>query len=402
MNIQSHPHWPALEKVYHILVENGHKAYLAGGCVRDALLGLQANDLDLATDATPETIEKIFPKTVAVGKSFGVMLVVQEGITFEVATFRSDGLYADGRHPEVVVYTTPQEDALRRDFTVNALFYDIGQGRVLDYVGGLKDLVDKKIQAVGNPEERFKEDHLRLLRAVRFAAQLGFEIESETFSAVKRLATLVKTVSAERVHEEMFKLLKAKNSFAGLQLVQESGLGKVLFPGWQNIFLKSQQEFRILFASDQKDEAFLWYSFLAPWALQKNLEWEWILGNYKFSRQLHKTLKKSLEHLENPKHFFLAARGEQLSLLGDEGVRLFARVCGLLGIEKLAADRLMKQWLEWGEKMPDPWIRGEDLKDRLEGRELGVWLHRFFVWQLESKFSSREEMLAQVPSFLNI
>lgn len=400
MNIQSHPHWPALEKIYHKLVENGHKAYLAGGCVRDALLGIQANDLDLATDATPESLERLFPKTVPVGKSFGVMLVVEEGISFEVATFRSDGTYKDGRRPEAVVYTTPEEDALRRDFTVNALFYDINQGRVLDFVGGLKDLADKKIQAVGDPEERFKEDHLRLLRAVRFAAQLGFEIESETFSAIQRLASSVKSVSAERVHEEIFKLLKSKDSFVGLRLLQESGLGKALFPAWQSVFSKSQKEFQLLFASNQKDEAFLWLAFLAPWALQKNLEWDWILENYKFSRQLHKTLKKSLEHLENPKHFFLSAPGEQLAHLGDEGVRLFIRVCCVLGFEKPGTDRLMKQWLEWGEKMPEAWIRGDDLKGQFEGRVLGLWLHKFFVWQLEKRFSSREEMLAQLPILL--
>ncbi len=400
MNIQSHPHWPALEKIYYKLTENGHKAYLVGGCVRDALLGIQANDLDLATDATPESIERIFPKTVATGKSFGVMLVIEDGISFEVATFRSDGAYKDGRRPDSVVYTTAEEDALRRDFTVNALFYDLKQGRVLDYVGGLKDLADKKIQTVGSPEERFKEDHLRLLRAIRFSAQLGFEIESETLSAIKRLANSVKSVSTERIHDEVFKLLKSKHCLEGLHLLQDSGLGKVLFPGWQNVFLKSKKEFQLLFATSWNEESFLWLAFLSPWALQKNLEWDWILENYKFSRQLHKILKKALGYIENPKHFFLSTPGEQLSLLGDEAVRLFIRVCHILDIEKTGADRLILQWQSWGEKMPEAWIRGDDLKDYFEGRDLGVWLHKFFVWQLEKRFSSREEMLSQVQSLL--
>jgi tRNA nucleotidyltransferase (CCA-adding enzyme) len=398
MNIQSHPHWPALEKIYHKLVDSGYKAYLAGGCVRDALLNKQANDLDLATDATPEMIEKLFPKTVAVGKAFGVMLVIEEGISFEVATFRSDGSYADGRRPDSVVFTTPEEDALRRDFTVNALFYDLNQGRVLDFVGGLKDLTDKKIKAVGNPEERFKEDHLRLLRAVRFAAQLGFEIVPDTFAAVKHLANSVKTVSAERIHEETFKLLKSENPVLGLQLLQESGLGKVLFPGWQNVYGKSQKEYQLLFSSVQKEESFLWLVFLTPWALHKDLEWQWILDTYRFSRFLHKTLKKSLENIENPKHFFLATPGEQLAALGDESVRLFIRVCQLLGIESRGAERLMKQWQEWGEKMPEAWLKGDDLKDRFEGRELGLWLHKLFVMQLEGRFASRDEMLLQLPN----
>ena len=400
MNIQSHPHWPALEKIYHKLVENGYKAYLAGGCVRDALLNKQANDLDLATDATPDTIEKLFAKTVAVGKAFGVMLVVEDGVSFEVATFRSDGAYADGRRPDSVVFTTPEEDARRRDFTVNGLFYDLNQGRVLDFVGGLRDLADRKIRAVGNPEERFKEDHLRLFRAVRFAGQLGFEIEPETFAAVKRLASSVKTVSAERIHEETYKLLKSERPLVGLQLLYESGLGKVLFPGWNNVYVKSQKEYQLLFATPQKEESFLWMSFLTPWALQKDVEWTWILDHYRFSRLLHKTLKKALEHIENPKHFFLATPGEQLAFLGDEAVRLFVRVCHLLGIESVGAERLMKQWQAWGEKIPEPWVKGDDLKSRFEGRELGVWLHRLFVMQLEGKYSSREEMLAQLPNLL--
>ncbi|WP_413287570.1 CCA tRNA nucleotidyltransferase [Bdellovibrio sp. HCB337] len=400
MNIQSHPHWPALEKIYHTLVNNGHKAYLAGGCVRDALLGKQANDLDLATDATPDAIEKIFPKTVAVGKAFGVMLVIEEGISFEVATFRSDGAYADGRRPDSVVFTTPEEDARRRDFTVNALFYDLNQGRVLDFVGGVKDLADKKIKAVGVPEERFKEDHLRLLRAVRFAAQLDFEIDAETLAATKRLAANVKTVSAERVHEETLKLLKTDHALKGLNLMHETGLGKALFPGWQGVFAKSQQAYQTLFATPDKDETFAWMRFLSPWALQKDLEWVWILDNYRFPRIMHRHLKRALEHIENPKHFFLSTPGEQLSLLGEESVRLFIRICSQLAIEKTASDRLLKQWQAWGEKMPEAWVQGDDLKGHFEGRELGTWLHKCFVWQLEGRYSSREEMLAQVPNFL--
>lgn len=400
MNIQSHPHWPALEKIYHNLVDHGHKAYLAGGCVRDGLLGKQANDLDLATDATPETLEKLFPKTVAVGKAFGVMLVIEDGISFEVATFRSDGTYKDGRRPESVVFTTPEEDARRRDFTVNALFYDLNQGLVLDFVGGVRDLAAKKIQAVGDPEARFKEDHLRLLRAVRFAAQLNFEIEPETLSAVKRLAGSVKTVSAERVHEETLKLLKTEQALKGLSLLHETGLGKVLFPGWQNVYLKSQHVFQTLFAQPEKEDVFLWLSFLAPWALQKDVEWIWILDHYRFPRLMHRTLKRCLEYLENPKHFFLSTPGEQMSLLGDESVRWFIRVCHLLSIEKSASDRLLRQWQSWGGKMPEAWVQGDDLKERLEGRELGIWLHKCFVWQLEGRYSSRQEILAQLPKLL--
>lgn len=396
MNIQSHPHWPALQKVYHNLVAHGHKAYLAGGCVRDSLLGHQVNDLDVATDATPEALEKIFPKTVPVGKAFGVMLVIEDGISFEVATFRSDGSYRDGRHPDSVVFTTPEEDAQRRDFTVNALFYDLHQSRVLDFVGGLQDLDEKIIKAVGVPEERFKEDHLRLLRAVRFAAQLDFKIESETLTALRQLSSSVKTVSAERVHEETFKLLKAREVLEGLRLLHETGLGGNLFRGWSEIYLKSQPEYQLLFKSPEKDEAFLWLAFLAPWALHKNLAWEWILETYRFSRNLLRNLQKALKLLENPAPFFMTTEGERLVMLGEESVRLFLKVCRRLSIEKNKSEKLLNQWLRWGEKMPPPWVKGEDLKAHFEGRELGEWLHRCYIWQVEERFHSREEIMKEL------
>jgi tRNA nucleotidyltransferase (CCA-adding enzyme) len=396
MDFKSHPHWPALERIYHTLNQNGYKAYLAGGCVRDALLGKPANDLDLATDAAPETIEKLFAKTVAVGKAFGVMLVVEDGISFEVATFRSDGSYKDGRHPENVVFTSPEEDARRRDFTVNALFYDLNQGRVLDFVGGLKDLEEKRIVAVGNPEARFREDHLRLLRAVRFAAQLGFEIEAATYAAVRDLSSLVKSVSSERIHEETLKLLKSSRADTGLRLLHETGLGKVLYSGFSSVYQKAQKEFQILFPSNEKKEDFLWYSFLAPWALQKDVGWQWVLDNYRFSRILYKNLSRALEQLENPRHFFLAAPGEQMTMLGEDNTRLFLRLCSRLSIEKTRADLLLQQWQTWGEKMPVPWVTGDDLKSRFTGRELGTWLHKLYVWQLESRFQSKEELLKQI------
>lgn len=396
MDFTSHPHWTALEQIYHTLNQNGYKAYLAGGCVRDAILGRTANDLDLATDATPETIEKLFAKTVAVGKAFGVMLVVQEGISFEVATFRSDGSYADGRHPEDVVFTTPEEDARRRDFTVNALFYDINQGRVLDYVGGLADLAAKKIKAVGVPEERFREDHLRMLRAIRFAAQLEFEIEEGTFGAIKDLASLVKSVSGERVHEEVLKLLRARRAFHGLELLSESGLGKSLFQNFQSIFHKAKKQFEVLFANAEKQDDFLWYCFLAPWVLQKDLGWEWILDNYKFPRLMCKNLKRALTQLQSPQHFFLATPGEQMFLLGEESTRLFLRLCKKISLGGNHPVKLLAQWEAWGGQMPEPLVTGDDLKDHFSGRELGSWLHKLYIWQIEGRYTTREQLLAQV------
>jgi poly(A) polymerase len=184
----------------------GFQAFWVGGCVRDFLLGREPDDFDIATDAKPEQIEKLFKRTIAVGRKFGVMVVVEGKQQFQVATFRAEADYQDGRRPEKVVFANAEADALRRDFTVNGLFFDPLTGRIHDWVGGEKDLRAKIIRTIGAPEERFAEDHLRLLRAVRFAAQLDFEIEPQTFAAIKSLAPKIKLISAERVRDELIKL----------------------------------------------------------------------------------------------------------------------------------------------------------------------------------------------------
>jgi poly(A) polymerase len=184
----------------------GFAAFWVGGCVRDFLLGREPQDFDIATDAKPEQVEKLFRKTIPVGRKFGVIIVVEGGQQFQVATFRAEADYQDGRRPEKVVFANAEADASRRDFTVNGLFYDPLTQKIHDWVGGEKDLRAKIIRTIGAPAERFGEDHLRMLRAVRFAARLGFEIEPETFAAVQMLAPKIKLISAERVREELVKL----------------------------------------------------------------------------------------------------------------------------------------------------------------------------------------------------
>jgi len=191
----------------------GFAAFWVGGCVRDFLLGREPDDFDIATDARPEQIEKLFKRTIAVGRKFGVMVVVENKLQFQVATFRAEADYRDGRRPEKVVFAGAEADALRRDFTVNGLFYDPLTEKIHDWVGGEKDLRAKIIRTIGAPEERFAEDHLRLLRAVRFAAQLGFEIKAETFAAVKSLAPKIKLISAERVRDELLKLFAPQSEW---------------------------------------------------------------------------------------------------------------------------------------------------------------------------------------------
>jgi len=188
------------------LQQAGFAAFWVGGCVRDFLLGREPQDYDIATDARPEQIEKLFKRTLAVGRKFGVMIVVENKQHFQVATFRAEADYRDGRRPGKVVFSSAEADAQRRDFTVNGLFFDPVAEKLHDWVGGEKDLRARIIRTIGSPEERFAEDHLRLLRAVRFAAQLGFEIEPQTFAAVKKLAPKIELISAERVRDELIKL----------------------------------------------------------------------------------------------------------------------------------------------------------------------------------------------------
>ena len=241
------------------LRDAGHEAYLAGGCVRDLLLGREPHDYDVATSATPDVVLDLFPRTFAVGAHFGVVLVATCGgadaadvaeeesprVTTEVATFRSDGAYSDGRHPDAVRYTkSAEEDVRRRDFTINGLLLDpsrlpdsfsstpqktsaVHEGLrvgLIDHAGGIADLEAGIVRAIGQPDERFEEDHLRMLRAVRFAARFGFEIEPATSAAIRRLSAKTKAVSRERVRDELTKMLTEGHARRAFELLDETGL----------------------------------------------------------------------------------------------------------------------------------------------------------------------------------
>jgi poly(A) polymerase len=212
------------------LRDEGYESYLAGGCVRDTLLGKTPQDYDITTNAKPQDIAKIFPKTIPVGAQFGVLLVIVEGQPFEVASFRYDGPYLDGRRPIHVRYGTLQEDILRRDFTINGMVYDPINDQIIDLVGGRKDLESKLVRAIGNPRSRLEEDRLRMIRAVRFAASLGFAVESETFAAIRDLAPTIKQISWERIGEEMTRILTEGGAKTGFELLDRTGLLKILLP----------------------------------------------------------------------------------------------------------------------------------------------------------------------------
>lgn len=218
------------------LFDEGYIAYFAGGWVRDLLLHKSSHEIDIATSAPPHIIQRLFPKTVAVGIQFGVIVVVLEGINFEVTTFRKDHPYQDGRHPEGVDYSTPEKDAERRDFTINGMFYDPLTETIFDFVGGKEDLQRKIIRAIGNPHQRFAEDRLRMIRAVRFAARLGFAIESETAKAIEENAhQLFPAVSMERIWQEFQKMSVAPRFDEALLSLHRLKLLPIIFPQLKEI-----------------------------------------------------------------------------------------------------------------------------------------------------------------------
>jgi poly(A) polymerase len=212
------------------LRRHGHEAYFVGGCVRDMVMQIEPADYDIATSARPEQVTQIFPRTESIGVQFGVVLVIFRGHPFEVATFRSDEAYIDGRRPTGVVFTDAKQDVLRRDFTINGLLHDPLTGAVIDYVNGRADIDAKIVRAIGDPYARFEEDKLRMLRAIRFGARLGYTIDPQTWNAVRAMAPRIHQVSSERIREELTRILTEGQAAHGMHMFEESGLRAEILP----------------------------------------------------------------------------------------------------------------------------------------------------------------------------
>lgn len=217
-------------EIVRTLQEYGYQALFAGGCVRDMIMGKESADYDIATNALPQDVMELFEKTIPVGVQFGVVIVVKNSHNFEVATFRTEGSYSDGRHPDYVTFCTPEADVKRRDFTINGLLYDPVKNEILDYVGGQEDILRGIIRTIGNPIERFTEDKLRMIRAARFACRFNFPIHPDTKQAIIQLAPQIHVVSAERIREELEKILTGPNSHIGIQLLDELRLLQEILP----------------------------------------------------------------------------------------------------------------------------------------------------------------------------
>jgi poly(A) polymerase len=261
---------PAHNKVMHRLEEKGFEAFFVGGYVRDRILGRHSKDVDITTNALPEQVRAIFNHTVPVGAKFGVVVVVMDGVQVEVATYRTDGVYTDGRRPETVAYgKTAREDVMRRDFTMNGLLlksdYSVfDENGIIDYVGGEKDIKQRTIRCIGDANVRFAEDALRMLRAVRFAAQLNFKIAPETLAAIEQNAALLRVISAERIAAELFKIFTSPHPLKGLVPFFATGLGRYALPASyinSSLFIYTMQRFKQFAA--EKDSMLGMAMFLA-------------------------------------------------------------------------------------------------------------------------------------------
>ncbi len=376
---QKSPQWPQVKKICQTLEKEGHIAWLAGGSVRDALLGIKPKDFDIATSATPEQVETLFPKTVAVGKSFGVIKIVTKNGDFEVASFRKDGLYIDGRRPESVEFSSPQEDALRRDFTINALFYDIKSAKIHDFVGGITDINGKILRTVGEPSRRFDEDKLRILRAVRFVSQLGFELDSQTLGAVRRLSTHVSVVSGERLFAEMTKLFNGKFLRKALPIYLDVGLHNVLFNS-QNLDLK-------LFNKDfqSKNPVLIWALLFSSFSdYEKRREFYLKL---KVSGEFQKSVEEILRLAEKIKAFPKLSKAEKRRMAAADLIKEAQTLVKLHGIKTSGVAAFISK----NKKLPKPFIDSDLLnKHKVRpGSGFGLILKNSYELQLEGKLKTR-------------
>ncbi|NUM88345.1 MAG: CCA tRNA nucleotidyltransferase [Bdellovibrionales bacterium] len=374
---------PEVKEVLRVLGEAGHTAYVVGGAVRDLLLGSTPKDFDLATSARPEEVGKLFPKTLAVGAQFGIMVVVIGETSVEVATFRKDGLYVDGRHPENVEYSSPREDAERRDFTINGLFWCPVKRQVIDFVGGLEDLERRWIRAIGVAEDRFQEDALRMMRLFRFLAQLpGFRACDATLAAVRARKSGITRVSPERVTQELRRLLGAPDPLTGLAPLAESGL-------WREWFGKGAIVSTPAWAGEGAPPFTAWVASLLPEVPEKSR----LLLSREESQSLRGlpalvgSLRASLGEPPHRKKPLLAHRD------------FFLAHSRLSAADPTAAQRLLDEragFVAAGTLDPPPLAQGSDLLALgiPAGPALGKILAAIREAQLDEKIASRAEALA--------
>lgn len=404
----------------------GYIVYLVGGSVRDFLLGYPTQDYDLVTSAKPEVLCALFPEASTVGKVFGVVRVPANQLTVnstlssvEIATFRKDLDYVDGRHPRAVVFSDPQEDALRRDFTINALFYDPDSQLIGDFVGGLKDLELRKVRCIGNPQLRFQEDALRLLRAVRFQSKLGFQLASETASAIQRHVHLLVHVSAERIRDEFTLMLQ--QPACALVTLQKLGLLRSVLPEVDALFEISELWTDLLQSLrwvSPGSFAFTWACVLhtigKPQCWKQRQTWEGheffgsklaclIAERLKFSRNQQKDLIFLMDHQERLRHASEMKESDLKRLMLDVRFQDLLRLyeVKLQGAGESLDTYAHGVWEDFKKKLPSRLITGSDLValGLIPGPVFAKILREVEDLSLARKLTTKEEALAWVRKF---
>jgi tRNA nucleotidyltransferase/poly(A) polymerase len=377
------------------LRKRGHEAYLVGGCVRDMVMRIEPADFDIATSARPEEIMKIFPRTESIGAQFGVVLVIYHGHPYEVATFRSDEAYIDGRRPTGVVFTDAKQDVLRRDFTINGLLYDPLADQVIDYVGGQADIAARVVRAIGDPRARFEEDKLRILRAIRFGARLGYAIDPPTWEAVRAMAPKIHQVSNERIREELTRIVTEGRAGRGIRMLEESGLRTQILPEL-NVTDHLQLCLEMLKSGSEVDFAMgvLLHETPVSGVTQ-------IVERLKFSRaQMHHViaLVENLPAFDKIRQMSVSRLKRFFRLARFEDHLELARIHGTAAGADLEnyryAHRKYKEWTE-DDIAPPPLITGEDLIQLgyAPGPQFKEILTRVEDEQLEGRLVSRAEAI---------
>lgn len=394
----------AVTKVLRTLHDADHQALLAGGCVRDMLLGHRPKDYDVATDATPEVITKLFPRTLTIGAQFGVVVVLLADHQIEVATFRSDADYHDGRRPSAVSFTNAREDALRRDFTINGMFYDLLNEEVIDYVSGQADLDRGIIRAIGNPEDRFAEDHLRMLRAIRFASRLDFRIEKKTFQAIKKHAPKIADISNERVAMELEHIFADPHRSRGLELAMESGLLPQIFTDLSVSQLQNGTK-TVGFLPNNCSFSLVLATFLLNVSPTKVAK---LCRQLKISNELRKQVAWLVEHGEKLLQAIPLTKGRLKQWLAQP---LYESLCRLLHAHLQAESlpltplrQLKKQIKELGEEpiSPKKFLDGHDLirLGSTPGPTVGQLAEELYLAQLENHIKTKPQAEAWVKKWL--
>lgn len=422
------------------LKSHGYEAFWAGGSVRDLLIGKNPKDYDIVTSAKPEEIEDILEHTIPMGKKFGVILAVKNGHHFEVATFRSDAAYSDGRRPDAVYFTEPKEDALRRDFTINGMFYDPIEKKVLDFVGGQEDLKNKTLRFIGDPHERIVEDNLRLLRAIRFKNALNLDYALGTPEAIKRNAELIKNVSAERIQDELTKILTSSGRGQAFRELSKTGILKLILPEVEA--LKGVKQPELYHKEGDAFEHILMSLDALPKNPSRELAWAVLLHDigkpqtYSVSDRIRynghaekgseivenigKRLKFSNEMTANLKwlvahHMMLGDLPKMKKTRRAHWIHqpLFSELLELLRADALGTkpqdlslyDELKKLSEEKEKLLPKPeiFITGKDIIDKFdikEGPEIGEILDKVHHAQMEEHIKTKEEALEFVKGIL--